>query len=99
MPLVRPVTVAVAVLAFVFSWSNFLDPLIYLFDDEMFTLPLGLRSLATLGRQDYPVFLAGAVAATLPVVGAFLYRPAVLPQRTWRRLARPLTIDRHGGHA
>ena len=34
LPLVRPVAVAVGVLAFVFSWSNFLDPLIYLFDDE-----------------------------------------------------------------
>jgi multiple sugar transport system permease protein len=73
LPLVRPVTVAVGVLAFAFSWSNFLDPLIYLVDPGKFTLPLGLRSLSTLGRHDYPVFLAGAVAATLPVVGAFLY--------------------------
>lgn len=73
LPLVKPVTVAVGVLAFVFSWSNFLDPLIYLFDADKFTLPLGLRSLATLGGQDYPVLLAGAVTATLPVVGAFLY--------------------------
>jgi multiple sugar transport system permease protein len=73
MPLVTPVTVAVGVLAFVFSWSNFLDPLVYLFDADKFTLPLGLRSLATLGRQDYPVLLAGAVTATLPVIGAFLY--------------------------
>lgn len=73
LPLVKPVTVAVGVLAFVFSWSNFLDPLVYLFDQDKFTLPLGLRSLATLGRQDYPVLLAGAVTATLPVIGAFLY--------------------------
>jgi multiple sugar transport system permease protein len=73
MPLVKPVTVAVGVLAFVFSWSNFLDPLIYLFDSDKFTLPLGLRSLATLGQQDYPILLAGAVTATLPVIGAFLY--------------------------
>jgi multiple sugar transport system permease protein len=73
MPLVRPTTVAVAVLAFVFTWSNFLDPLIYLFDPAKFTVPMGLRSLATLGRQDVPLLLAGAVAATLPVVAAFLY--------------------------
>ena len=73
MPLVRPLIVAVAVLAFVFTWSNFLDPLIYLFDQEKFTVPLGLRSLAQLGGQDYPLFLAGAVTATAPVVGAFLY--------------------------
>jgi multiple sugar transport system permease protein len=73
MPLVRPVTVAVAVLAAVFTWSNFLDPLIYLFDESKFTLPLGLKSLAQLDRQDFPLLLAGAVVATAPVVVAFLY--------------------------
>jgi multiple sugar transport system permease protein len=73
MPLVRPATVAVGVLAFVFTWSNFLDPLIYLYDPNKYTVPLGLRSLATLGRQDFPLLLAGAVTATAPVVVAFLY--------------------------
>lgn len=73
LPLARPVTVAVAVLAGVFTWSNFLDPLIYLFDSDLFTLPLGLRALATLDRQDFPVLLAGAVVATAPVVVAFLW--------------------------
>jgi multiple sugar transport system permease protein len=73
MPLVRPVTVAVGVLAFVFTWSNFLDPLIYLFDQEKFTVPLGLKSLRLLDRQNYPLLLAGAVTASAPVVIAFLY--------------------------
>ena len=72
LPLVRPVTVAVAVLAAVFTWSNFLDPLIYLFDEDLYTLPLGLRFLAQLDRQDFPLLLAGAVAATIPVLVAFL---------------------------
>ncbi len=73
MPLVRPITVAVGVLAFVFTWSNFLDPLIYLFDQEKFTVPLGLKLLSQLDRQNYPLLLAGAVTATAPVIGAFLY--------------------------
>jgi multiple sugar transport system permease protein len=73
MPLVRPVTVAVAVLAFVFTWSNFLDPLVYLFDPDKYTVPLGLRALASLDRTNYPLLMAGSVAATLPVVLAFLY--------------------------
>jgi multiple sugar transport system permease protein len=68
MPLVEPVTIAVAVLAFVVTWGNFLDPLIYLANERLFTLPLGLRSLAQLDRQDSPLLLAGAVLATLPVV-------------------------------
>lgn len=72
MPLVRPVTVAVGVLAAVFTWSNFLDPLIYLFEEDLFTLPLGLKALAQLDRQDFPLLLAGAVTATIPVVAGFL---------------------------
>jgi multiple sugar transport system permease protein len=73
MPLVRPVALAVGLLAFVFSWSNFLDPLIYLFDQERFTLPLGLKLLAQLDPQNFPLLLAGAVVATAPVVVAFLF--------------------------
>jgi multiple sugar transport system permease protein len=71
LPLVRPVTAAVAALAFVLTWSNFLDPLIYVYDRSLFTLPLALRSLATLDPTNFPVFLAGAVLATLPALVVF----------------------------
>ena len=71
MPLVRPVTTAIALLTFIATWGNFLDPLIYLFDSDLYTLPLGLRSLAVLDRTNYPILLAGAVVATAPVVAAF----------------------------
>ena len=91
MPLVRPVTVAVAVLAAVFTWSNFLDPLIYLFDADKFTLPLGLRSLAQLDRQDFPLLLAGAVVATLPVIAAFLYVQRFFLQEQGARVARAVS--------
>jgi multiple sugar transport system permease protein len=72
MPLVRPVTVAVGVLAFLVAWGNFLDPLVYLSNADLFTLPLGLRSLEVLDRTNYPLMLAGAVAATVPVLVVFL---------------------------
>ena len=72
MPLVRPATATVAALAFVVTWANFLDPLLYLFDEDKYTLPLGLRSLAALDRQDLPVLLAGATLATVPVVLALV---------------------------
>ncbi|WP_436500112.1 carbohydrate ABC transporter permease [Actinokineospora sp. HUAS TT18] len=71
MPLVRPVTAGVAALTFVLTWSNFLDPLVFLYDRDTFTLPLALRSLATLDPTDFPVFLAGAVLATAPAVVVF----------------------------
>ena len=73
MPLVRPVTIAVGVLAFSFTWSNFLDPLIYLSDERLYTLPLGLRALSQVDPSNVPLLLAGATAAAAPVVIAFLY--------------------------
>ena len=72
MPLVRPITLAVAVLAFAVTWSNFLDPLIYLTDERLFTLPLGLRALSQVDPSNIPLLLAGAAAATAPVVVALL---------------------------
>lgn len=71
LPLVRPVTAAVTALAFVLTWSNFLDPLVYVYDRDLFTIPLALRSLATLDPTDFPVFLAGAVLATIPALVVF----------------------------
>jgi multiple sugar transport system permease protein len=73
MPLAVPVTVAVAVLSFSFTWSNFLDPLIYLSNERMYTLPLGLRALSQVDPSNIPLLLAGATAATAPVVIAFMY--------------------------
>ncbi|WP_018793744.1 carbohydrate ABC transporter permease [Salinispora arenicola] len=71
LPLVRPVTAAITALTFVLTWSNFLDPLIYVYDRDLFTLPLALRSLSVLDPTNFPVFLAGAVLATVPAVLVF----------------------------
>jgi multiple sugar transport system permease protein len=71
MPLVHPVTGAVAALVFVFTWSNFLDPLAYVYDRDLYTLPLALRSLSTLDPTNFPVFLAGAAVATAPALVVF----------------------------
>jgi multiple sugar transport system permease protein len=87
MPLVRPVTAAIAALTFVVTWANFLDPLVYVYDREWFTLPLALRSLATNDPPNAPVFLAGAVLATVPALLVFaLAQPTFLghPGRTRR---------------
>lgn len=72
LPMVRPVTAALTSLTFILTWSNFLDPLVYVYDADLFTLPLALRSLAALDPTNFPVFLAGAVLATVPVLAVFL---------------------------
>lgn len=71
MPLVRSTTIAVGLLAFALSWANFIDPLLYLSSEELYTAPLVLRSLEQLGPTNWPVILSGAAVVTLPVAVAF----------------------------
>ena len=81
-PLARPAAFAVAMLAFVFHWSNFIDALLYLRSESTYTLPLGLRALQTFEITLHPLMLAGAAIATIPSLLAFLLGQRALFART-----------------
>lgn len=84
MPIVRATSGAVAVLAFIAVWGDYVGPALYLSDTTRTTLPVGLRLLEQLGRSDYPLLMAGACwAAALPV--ALLAALAFLFRRSSRR--------------
>ena len=72
LPNAWPTTVAVAVLTFILYWSDFISPLLYLRDQSLYTLPLGLRQLQQLDPTDWPLLMAGAVMLTLPAILFFL---------------------------
>jgi multiple sugar transport system permease protein len=72
MPQARLATLAVAVLAFTVHWANFIDALLYIDRQSLYTLPLGLRLLQLLNPTDFPLLMAGAVIATVPPVVVFL---------------------------
>ena len=72
LPQVRPVTLALGVLAFAFHWGNFLDPLLYLTSPQTYTAPLGLRLLHQLAPTDWPLLMAAACVLALPAVAVFL---------------------------
>lgn len=72
-PLCRGTLVAVAMLAFVQSWSSFLDPLLHLSSRAELTAPLALRFLDALGSLQQPVLLAGALVITIPPALAFAF--------------------------
>jgi multiple sugar transport system permease protein len=72
LPNAVPSSIAVAVLTFIFYWSDFISPLLYLRDQGLYTLPLGLRQLQQLDPTDWPLLMAGAVMLTLPAVLFFL---------------------------
>jgi multiple sugar transport system permease protein len=83
MPMRMDVAGVVAGVAFMISWGNLLDPLLYVYDERWFTLPLGLASLAELPPTDQGLMLAAAVFAIAPVlVTAFVVQRFVYA-RMW----------------
>jgi ABC-type sugar transport system permease subunit len=71
LPLARPTVAAVAVLAFLAYWSDFINPTLLLKTPDHYTLAVGLRQLQQLDRSNWPLVLAGASVLTLPAVGLF----------------------------
>ncbi len=69
LPNAKPALAAVAILTFLYSWNSFLEPLIYLNDIKLFTLPLSLRNFTdAYGQPLWNVQLAATVMAVVPVL-------------------------------
>ena len=72
LPLARPAIVTAAIFQFVWAWTDFLNPLIYLNDQSTYTLSIGLY--AFFGENDvaWGPLMAACVMFTLPAVAIFL---------------------------
>ncbi|WP_282943095.1 carbohydrate ABC transporter permease [Paenibacillus sp. RC67] len=73
LPLAKPALSALAVFTFISAWNNTLEPLIYLQDKHMFTLPLGLLFLKNEVQNRMTLIMAGAVITIIPVLFVFLF--------------------------
>ncbi|MFG1946590.1 carbohydrate ABC transporter permease [Nonomuraea sp. NPDC048826] len=72
LPLARPALATLAVLTFLSNWNEFIWPIYVLFSPDQFTLPPGLSILQGAYTIDYPVIMAGAVLASVPVLVLFV---------------------------
>jgi len=73
LPLTRPALVVVALLAGVNAWNDFLGPLIYLQNDKLYTLSLGLTFFKTMHGIQFNLLMAASCLVVLPVVAVFLF--------------------------
>jgi multiple sugar transport system permease protein len=72
LPLSRPALSTLAVLSFLTNWNDFLWPVYVLFSPETQTLPSGLAKLQNAATVNYPIIMAGAVVASVPVIMIFI---------------------------
>ncbi|MDQ2996110.1 MAG: carbohydrate ABC transporter permease [Chloroflexota bacterium] len=74
LPLAWPALLAVALYTFVGSWNDFITPLIYLSDRDLYTLPVALRFLqgSVRSRPEHHLLMAATTLAIIPCVALFL---------------------------
>jgi multiple sugar transport system permease protein len=68
LPLSKSALITLAVLSFLANWNDFVWPIFVLFSPERLTLPAGLSTLQGAFATDYPVIMAGATIASVPVL-------------------------------
>lgn len=68
LPLTKNAMISIAVLCFINTWNEYLTPLIFLANQRLYTVPLGIRWYLTNTDKDYNLMLAAASSAIIPVV-------------------------------
>ncbi|WP_226013537.1 carbohydrate ABC transporter permease [Halomicrobium salinisoli] len=72
LPLSLPVITALALFMFVWSWNQYLWPLIVLNNDMAYTLPVGATTLQSVYQDDANRLMAGLAVISLPLFVVFL---------------------------
>ncbi len=72
-PLSKPVLATVAVFAFLYSWNDYLGPLIYVNDQSLTTVALGLRAFQSQLSTNWGLLMAGSVISMIPNLIIFTF--------------------------
>ena len=74
LPLSMPALATAAIFTFIYTWEDFLGPLIYLNDIKDYTVPLALRMfLAQDSVSQYGQMFAVSVLSILPIIAFFVF--------------------------
>ncbi len=73
LPLARPALATVAILTFMFTWNDFLGPLIYLSDKLKGTLALGLAMFVGQHQTEWSILMAASVLMMIPMMLIFFF--------------------------
>ena len=84
LPLVKPTVTTFGVLASLYSWNSLMWPLIVNSSQSKYTLAVGLATLLGDSRTEYPVLMAGATVAIVPMIIVFLiFRKQILENNSY----------------
>lgn len=73
LPLAKPALATASLFIFIWTWTDFLNPLIYLTDDRLYTLAIGLQQLASTRAAAWPLLMAGSLLMSVPIILLFFF--------------------------
>ena len=71
-PLARPTLSVLMIFFFIWTWNEFLIPLVLVSDDSLRTLPIGIAFFQGRYTTDIPVLAAGATIVAAPLIVVYL---------------------------
>lgn len=72
LPLAKPALLSLVILTFVWSWNDYINPLVFITSKELYTIPLGLQAYLDMDMPKYSIVMAGAISAILPLIIVFI---------------------------
>ncbi|MCC3645400.1 MULTISPECIES: carbohydrate ABC transporter permease [Cytobacillus] len=73
LPLTKPALITVAIFSFNGAWNDLLGPLLYLNDESLYTLQIGLQTFKGTVQTQWHYLMAMSVMVLLPVVLLFFF--------------------------
>ncbi|PZE20649.1 carbohydrate ABC transporter permease [Paenibacillus xerothermodurans] len=73
LPLSRSALISLAIFTILASWNDLQWPLIMTSEDEMRVLSIGISAFQGQHATDYPLLMAAAVMATIPIIVIFVF--------------------------
>lgn len=73
LPLSKPVVATVAIFAFLFSWNDYMGPLIYINNSMLATVALGLRAFFSQQTTNWSLLMAGSIISMIPNIVIFVF--------------------------
>ena len=72
LPISKPILAAAAIMTLNFVWNEFIFALVFVENENIMTIPIGLMSFKGKVRADWTILLAGITIASIPMVALYL---------------------------
>lgn len=73
LPISVPMIIALSVYSFMYSWNNYLFPLLFMTDSTKFLMPVGMSSFLTAEDALYNLFMACGIVYSIPAVVVYFF--------------------------